>query len=182
MEIFQAFKRPEELHGHLPCSHESWQEVAERENRANGSTGRFEIYIVLGTRSIIIIWWPTPNCSSGKLRGCPHAIIYTVVGLTAAVFPYLKKDLFETAPTIVKRKIDDVPLVTILGVLVFISNIFVTYATLTPAFTGGPLNPVYVSIVALISIVAIILYYISYAYHRSKGFDLALIYKEIPPE
>jgi len=107
-------------------------------------------------------------------------IVSAICGLAGVVFPYRRKELFEAAPDMVKKRVAGIPVMTILGVLTFIISAFVAYATVLPAYIGT-INYTYVAVIILTFIVALVIYFISAAYHRRK-IPLSLTFKEIPPE
>jgi len=101
--------------------------------------------------------------------------------LAGVAFPYRMKELFERSPAAVKKKVLGIPVISILGLVGFVYSMFIAIASLTPTFAGTVPLESYVMIVA-IALGAIIIYGISYAYHKSKGVPLDLTFKEIPPE
>jgi amino acid transporter len=105
-----------------------------------------------------------------------------VAGIAGAVFPYRKKDLFESSPGFVRSKVGGLPVITILGVLTFVVSVTVGYATLTPAFIGGPLNPTYLAVILVTCVIALGIYAISSVYHEKMHMPLKLAFEQIPPE
>lgn len=103
-----------------------------------------------------------------------------VTSIAGIVFPYRRKDMFEAAPAMVKRKIGSIPVMTILGVLSFLVSAFVAIATLLPAYVGT-INYTYVGVIILTYAVGLVIYFASSAY-RKKKIPLDLTFKEIPPE
>lgn len=103
-----------------------------------------------------------------------------VTSIAGIVFPYRRKDMFEAAPAMVKRKIGSIPVMTILGVLSFLVSAFVAIATLLPAYVGT-INYTYVGVIILTYAVGLAIYFASSAY-RKKKIPLDLTFKEIPPE
>ena len=72
-------------------------------------------------------------------------------------------------------------MISILGFVNFAAGLGTIYATLTPAFVGGPIDPVYASAILLLSIIGLLIYPLAYLYNRSKGIDLLLLFREVPP-
>jgi len=101
--------------------------------------------------------------------------------LAGALFPYRLKELFERSPATVKRRVLGIPVISILGLIGFFYSMFIAIASLAPSFVGTVPVESYVMILA-IALAAIIIYSISYVYHKSKGVPLGLTFKEIPPE
>jgi amino acid transporter len=108
-------------------------------------------------------------------------IATSIVCIAAAAFPYLRKDLFEASPPVVKRKLLKVPLLTIFGVIGFIISIFISYATISPAMVGI-LDPTFIVAIALTLIAAPIYYALVYLYWKRKGIPIQLAHKVLPPE
>jgi amino acid transporter len=104
------------------------------------------------------------------------------VGVAGILLPYRHKDLFQLAPANVQRKIAGVPVVALLGLATIIVGLFVAYTAASPVFTGAAVNPAYLAGLAAVFIVGLVIYAISYYYHKSKGFNLALRFAEVPPE
>jgi amino acid transporter len=104
-----------------------------------------------------------------------------IVMFSAAIFPWRRKDIYGSAPSIVKAKIGPLPLVTLAGVIAGILSLWVSYSSIIPAYTGSAINPVYVFSMLVIFAVGLIIYAISYAYHKSKGLPIDLAAKELPP-
>jgi len=105
-----------------------------------------------------------------------------VVGIAGILLPYKHKELFKTAPAIVQRKLGGLPVIAILGTITFLTGIFVAFVAASPIFTGTAVNPYYLVGLASVFISGLIIYEISALYHKSKGLDLSLVFKQIPPE
>jgi amino acid transporter len=109
-------------------------------------------------------------------------LAFAIAGIAGILFPYKHKDLFQSAPTNVQRKLGGVPVVTILGFITLITGIFVAYIAASPIFTGAPVNPYYLAGMIGVFVVGLLIYYASALYQKSKGIDLSLRFKAIPPE
>lgn len=114
---------------------------------------------------------------------------FGIASLGAALFPFSRrtKSAFDTAPAFVRKKLGSVPLVSIIGVIGFLFAAYLDYGSFLPSVTPPPSGSPLVQftayvIVPLIAISAIIIYFVSYYYRRSKGIDLRLGFEEIPPE
>jgi APA family basic amino acid/polyamine antiporter len=115
------------------------------------------------------------------------AIAFLPNGVTAALLPFRKKDAFENAPPIAKKRVGGVPLVTVSGLVhaigfaVLIILVFLYPAasgTSTGTFGFGPL-----AVVVIALLLSLIFYPIARAIRKSVShIDLAMVYKEIPPE
>jgi amino acid transporter len=111
-----------------------------------------------------------------------YIIVTMIVMLAAIAFPWKKKEVFNTSPGFTKAKIGGLPIITIIGAIGFVYLAYVLYgALLTPA-VFGPISAASVGFMVGVLVFSIVLYYASVAYHRSKGIDISLAFKEIPPE
>jgi len=107
-------------------------------------------------------------------------IIFSIAGI---VFPFRRKDIFEKSPSLTKAKAGPVPVITILGIISLVVSAFFVYAMLYPAIPPlGTLSPLYIYVVLIMMGISFVIYYVSYAYHKSKGVQMALQFKEIPPD
>jgi basic amino acid/polyamine antiporter, APA family len=107
-----------------------------------------------------------------------------IVSIAAINFPYGKaKSVFQNAPGIVKARIGKVPVLVIVGGVSLVAFVYALYAGLTTPAIGGPISP-YSFIFGLLIPFAfpVVVYYASRSYHRSRGVDIDLAFKEIPPE
>jgi APA family basic amino acid/polyamine antiporter len=103
-------------------------------------------------------------------------------GVAALVFPFRKKEIYRNAPTLSRSRFLGVPVVSIAGLIVTLIGIFSVYFDIsTPAYSG-PVAPVYVVLTLVPYVVAVIIYVGAKYYHKSRGLDLGLAFKEIPPE
>jgi hypothetical protein len=104
-----------------------------------------------------------------------------VVMFAAAIFPFRRKQIFESSPKIVTYKVGPIPVLTIVGVIGVFLSLFISYSTILPAFNGFPINPIYVVSMLFVMVAALIIYAISYLYQRSRGVPMDLATKELPP-
>jgi amino acid transporter len=114
-------------------------------------------------------------------------ITFGLASIAAIIFPFVKKSMFESSPEIVKKKLGGFPILSILGIVGLVVSIFVAYSSVTPAVTPPPSGPPLVhylayAIIPLTIIGGLIIYTVSFYYRKSKGMNLALSFKEIPPE
>jgi amino acid transporter len=110
------------------------------------------------------------------------AIAFWITSFAAIVLPYRKRDLFESAPDMVKRRVAGIPLITIAGVINFVLFSLILYSSFTlPAF-AGPVGPIAIAFVLGIYIVGLIIYFVVASVRKRQGINLDLLYSEIPPE
>jgi len=108
-------------------------------------------------------------------------IVYGIGCITAIVFPFVKKSLYNASP-IAPFKLGRVPLISVFGAISFV---FFVYLGSAVGFNSSLAPTSVTSYVSLIVIFAVLgsLFYISRAYHKIKdGFDIMLSFKELPPE
>jgi basic amino acid/polyamine antiporter, APA family len=105
-----------------------------------------------------------------------------IVGIAGVLFPYKHKDLFKASPADVQRTVGGVPVIAILGAITFVTGVFVACVAASPIFTGAAINPYYLIGLASVFISGLVIYEISVHYHKSKGLDLSIRFKQIPPE
>ncbi len=114
-------------------------------------------------------------------------IAFVLASIAAIFFPFRKKTVFNSSPSIVTTKVAGIPLLTILGVIGVIVNGYLGYATLQPAVTPPPSGPPIVqyiayAIVPVTIVVALVIYGVAYFYRKSQGINLRMAFSEIPPE
>ena len=109
---------------------------------------------------------------------------WLVACASAAVFPFIRKETFEAQPTYVKRRIAGVPTMTIFGVLGALSVIAMDiFVALNPSYAGIPANLSNISLVLLgvVFVIGVVFFWVARAMQKSRGLDLSLVFKEIPP-
>jgi len=109
---------------------------------------------------------------------------WLVACASAAAFPFIKKDTFEAQPTYVKKRIAGIPTMTIFGILGALSVIAMdVMVALNPSYAGIPANLSNISLVilGLIFVIGLVFFWAAKAIQKSRGLDLSLVFKEIPP-
>jgi amino acid transporter len=108
---------------------------------------------------------------------------FIIVAIAAAIFPFKQRSIFEASPKPANMKIGGVPLITILGVACAIVLGWATYlGYIIPALSGPTSTQALVATVLGTFIIGMVIYEASLLYNKSKGIDLALAFKQIPPE
>lgn len=114
------------------------------------------------------------------------AIAFMPNGFTAAILPFHKKDIYNTAPPIARKKIGGLPLITLTGLVQGVGLVIIIILTfLEPAASGTSTGTISIGAIAVVlfGLIASILFYpISKAIRKSQGLDLSLVFNEIPPE
>jgi basic amino acid/polyamine antiporter, APA family len=111
------------------------------------------------------------------------AVVTQLVAVSAiTLFPFLKPELFEQSPEIVKRRIGKVPLITLVGGITLLYLLWMIVASfLFPAV--GVANPAR-TVPILLGMLAsgLIIYYAARWYRmKREGIDIALTFKSVPP-
>lgn len=111
------------------------------------------------------------------------AVVTQVVSVTSVIlFPYRMPDQFRLCPSFVRKTVLGVPVLSILAGITLLYLFWMIAASfLFPAVgVSSPLK----TITLLGAIVAIggIVYYSALRYHQRRGFDIASIYRLVPPE
>jgi APA family basic amino acid/polyamine antiporter len=109
-------------------------------------------------------------------------VAFMLDGFAGMALPWTKKALFESAPAMCKKKVAGIPLLALLGAYTVIFILFLFFESLfNPAIIGDFGTATGGTAVALLIIGAVI-YFVMKAYYASKGLDISLAYKELPPE
>ena len=111
-----------------------------------------------------------------------YAIVFFVVGLAAALFPFLKKDTFESAPAFAKARFGGFPLLTLFGIIDMILFGAVFVISLENSAFSGPLGLSSYTLILTMFFSGVIIYAIAYFVRKRQGIDLGMISKDIPPE
>ena len=107
--------------------------------------------------------------------------LYLLTMISAIVFPYVRKDMFNRSIPTVTRKVAGVPVMSILGVLGAIAlaiNFYWLFAA--PAVSG--VSPISALVVVATYLIFIGVYFVVKQIRSKQGIDLSLVFREIPPE
>jgi len=111
--------------------------------------------------------------------GMAEILTFIVVAIAAIAFPFRRKDLYERSPA--KIGLGPVPLITVAGVISLIFYLMLEYFYLTNPLYGANTMPVFEA-VAVSFILPVVIFVASFYYNKSKGLDLSLAFKDLPPE
>ena len=112
-----------------------------------------------------------------------YQTIVTFMGpsIAAMLIPYVRRNLFETLPPVVRYKIGGVPAISIVGAICTISFAYLSYLYyVTPQITTAGIYGTVLMVGAFVLGIAI--YLGSRAYWRSIGIAVDLAFKELPPD
>ncbi|MDG6998394.1 MAG: APC family permease [Nitrososphaerota archaeon] len=114
------------------------------------------------------------------------SIAFLPNGVTAALLPFNRKDVYEMAPSLVKKRVGRVPLLTLSGLVHAIGFfVLIVLVFLEPSAAGtstGQLSTGALEIILVGLLISIAFYPLAKAIRKSSGIDLGLAFKEIPPE
>jgi amino acid transporter len=150
-------------------------------NKAGSPTGALNFLMVVSIFYILIYnYWP--NFYGYTLSIAAANVVGFLFGSysSSVLFPYRMKEVYNRSP-IAKYKIGNVPLITILGTwgcgwLICILYIYFT----TPAL--GIVAPPSLALIFGLIVISFVIYYVAKWYRSTKGIDLSLTFKEIPPD
>lgn len=110
------------------------------------------------------------------------SVCFLVAGIAAIVFPYRRRELFDQAPSLVRRRILGLPLITLAGIGNTVLFTLVLYSALTNPGVGGVQGQLPIWILLGIYGAGFAVYAAAKARRARQGVDLDLLYQEIPPE
>jgi amino acid transporter len=111
--------------------------------------------------------------------GIAELLTFIVVALTGMVFPFRRKAMYDASP--IAGKIAGIPTLT----LVALASLAVYILFFVPLLTNNALGantPKGIGATIVIALISIVLYPISYVINRSRGVDLGLAFRQLPPE
>jgi len=127
---------------------------------------------------ILWIWTPLLEYFAYIVFG--WMIMQSITAISGIILPYTKKELFEAAPEISKKKIANIPVIVVLGIITILLSIWIGYASMSPAMIGK-IDPAILAFTFGLFGLGLLIYFISWLYHRKVGIPLELSFKEIPP-
>jgi hypothetical protein len=107
------------------------------------------------------------------------AFSFFLTSIAAMVFPFRKKDMFDSSP--VRWRIGGLPLMALVGLANAIFMAIFMYQNWTDSALGSN-SPQSLTLIVGIFIVAFILYWIIRAYRKRQGIDIDAVFRELPPE
>jgi amino acid transporter len=102
--------------------------------------------------------------------------------LSMTLFPYLKPDLYQSASAMVRRKIGNIPLVTIVGAITLAYLLWMIIAAFLFPAVGGRIGSGTLITLAIFFLSGIAVFYIARAYRlRKEGIDINWTFSSVPP-
>ena len=109
-------------------------------------------------------------------------LVFTVSSLACMVVPWVRRADFEAAPKVLGGRWFGLPAVSVIAAVSFIVNLAVLIvAVVSPQISGG-YDVVSVVVVLVMVLWGVVAYFVSKTVMRSRGVDLALAMRELPPE
>lgn len=139
--------------------------------------------LIISVLSAIASWFWAYTSFFTVVVGAFGQIITLAIGcLAAALIPFKNKDLYATAP--ITGRWGRVPKLTVIGILGAIGAALIVINFALDPFSGvnPEASPVMFWVTLAMFPLGIVIYYVASAIRRSQGIDIALAYKEIPPE
>jgi amino acid transporter len=110
-----------------------------------------------------------------------YTLAYMITMIAGIVYPFYRKGIFGASPSVVRRKIAGIPLISLFGVIGALACLVTSYFfVLLPSVSGITSSGVLTAIGFYI--VAVLIYYGVKAVRKSQGIDLDLVFKQLPPE
>ncbi|HEX9013204.1 MAG TPA: APC family permease [Anaerolineaceae bacterium] len=133
--------------------------------------------VVMGLIAIVVILvWKSASLLSSMMA---QIFGYLVLSVAAIVFPFKLPKLWQSQTS--ARKVFGLPLVAVTGaVSVLFIGVMGYFFGFYPVF--GANTPLSLTAVAVTILIPIVYYFLYRAYQKSRGVDVDLAYKEIPPE
>lgn len=140
------------------------------------------ILVVCALVTAIFIWSNLSTSfntllSMGVLCG---VIEITLVAISAIVMPYRQKDLYRTSPA--NHNFLGIPVLVVTGILSLVVVAYVTYLLMAYPAIGIPSIGAGAGFLLGVVVVGLLIYYISRAVQKSRGINIDLSFKELPPE
>ena len=140
--------------------------------------------IITGVIGIVFLAWGvfgTGFYALATLVGLFGAGTMALMGLTAIVFPYTKRELYSASPA--KIEFAGIPLCVIAGVVTIVGVFYVSYAYVTDPRLGlAPMASLALLLTFGTLAAGVVVYYVSRAFRRRQGIDLDMAFIQIPPE
>jgi basic amino acid/polyamine antiporter, APA family len=107
-----------------------------------------------------------------------YSVVWFLAALSAVLLPFTRRDIYESAIGGKRRR---VPAISVLGAVAAGLFAFLGYNSISnPAV--GPFQFSAQVVVGLVILVPVVIYGLSYRYHKARGVDLMMAQSELPPE
>jgi amino acid transporter len=106
-------------------------------------------------------------------------MVFTVTTLAAALFPFIKRKVYEASPA--KVEIAGIPLMTLFGIPGSIGLGYITYRVIVDSDYGAN-SPISMTMFVLVFVIGAAWYFIARAIRRRQGVNMGARFEEIPIE
>jgi APA family basic amino acid/polyamine antiporter len=157
---------------------ESWGKIS---RRFRGSPVNAILFLLIGAEVLAVLLWFVPKLENYALSTSFAVTVYQALTcLAAAVMPWRAKEIYEASP-ISKYKIGNLPLVTLCGAWgVLVGVVLIVFYLIEPNL--GLSTPAGLAGVLGVSAFCFIWFWVARAINKSKGIDIDLNFRQIPPE
>lgn len=110
------------------------------------------------------------------------AVVQIIPVLASILYPYLKKDLWETGPSLVRRKVGNIPVMTLVGVITLAYLLWMIVASFLFPAVGGHIGVGTLVTLGVLLLSGLAVFYLARYYRlKTEGMDILLTFKSIPP-
>ncbi|UCC89771.1 MAG: APC family permease [Anaerolineales bacterium] len=154
--------------------------------RFRGSPVNAILFLLIGGEVLAVLFLIAPDVESYALSTALAATFYqTLTVLAAAVFPWAAKSIYEASP-ISKYKVGNIPLITICGAWgVLVGVVLLIFYLTDPGLGLRPLpGETLLGFIGMLVVflIAFIWFWVIRAVNKSKGVDIDLNFRQLPPE
>jgi len=107
--------------------------------------------------------------------------LYAFVGLAALILPFIRNQMYSNS-ILARYKLGNIPAISLLGAANLIFFGFLDYFSLLNPAVSGPDWTRSIGTLIGIFLLGVVSYFLVTRYYHSKGIDVSLAFKEIPPE
>ena len=128
--------------------------------------------------------WVWPGSVMGAQLNFVFFAACTMLVPVAAItlFPFTKPDLFENASAFVKRKVANIPVITIVGTITFLFLLWLILASFLFPAVGGRIGVSNLAVLFGFILSGLAVFYIARSYRmRSEGIDINWTFQSVPP-
>ena len=125
----------------------------------------------------------TGGVMGAQLNFVFFAVCTQLIPVTAmTLFPFLKPDLFEVAPKLVKLRLGKVPVITIIGAITLAYLLWMIVASFLFPAVGGRIGPGTLLTLFGLFLSGIVVFFVARWYRlRKEGIDIFWTYQSVPP-
>jgi amino acid transporter len=141
-------------------------------------------YAIIGTTLLgileLAIYYFTSYTTAFAIGTFAEVACWVIISLSMVVFIRTKPDLLDQAPVFMRKKIAGLPTISWVAVLSTIAFTYVSYLFFANPLLFG-IGTTGLELMGIVAVFGFILYYASLYYHKHKGIEVDLAFKEIPP-